>query len=65
VQLRFRIDVAGSASGVELASGNNALGADAVDAMRAASPFPPMPDSARCLADKNLLLTFSLSSIDG
>ncbi len=36
VTLRFRIDVAGSAS--------------AVDAMRAASPFPSMPEAARCLA---------------
>jgi TonB family protein len=65
VQLRFKIDVAGSASNVELAQGDNALGAQAVDAMRAASPFAPMSDSARCLADKNLLLTFTLSSVAG
>jgi hypothetical protein len=65
VQLRFKIDVAGSASNVELARGDNALGADAVDAMRAASPFRPMLDTVRCLADKNLLLTFTLSSVEG
>jgi TonB family protein len=60
VNLRFKIDVAGSATNVELISSLNALGAGAVDAMRAASPFPPMPDSARCLADKNLTMKFRI-----
>ena len=51
VTLRFRIDVAGSASAVEVMEArDNAFGASAVDAMRAASPFPSMPEAARCLA---------------
>jgi TonB family protein len=55
VTLRFQLDVAGSAQHVELVhAASNALGASAVDAMRAASPFPPIPDSARCLADRNI-----------
>jgi TonB family protein len=65
VVLRFAIDVAGSTSSIELVTGDNALGAGAVDAMRAASPFPPMPDPARCLADRTLKLTFTTSSVAG
>ena len=37
----------------------------AVDAMRASSPFPPMPDRVRCLANKNINATFSSSSVAG
>ncbi|NQZ96152.1 MAG: energy transducer TonB [Myxococcales bacterium] len=59
VQLRFKIDVAGSATNVELVRAeNNALGASAVDAMRAASPFPPMPESVRCLSGHRIRATF-------
>jgi TonB family protein len=59
VTLRFQLDVAGSAHRVELVhAASNALGASAVDAMRAASPFPPMPDRARCLADKHITAKF-------
>jgi hypothetical protein len=65
VKLRFKIDVAGSASGVDLVSGDNALGAGAVDAMRSASPFQPMPDSVRCLADLNITLTFRILPVAG
>jgi TonB family protein len=63
VTLRFAIDVAGSASSIQLVKGDNALGASAIDAMRTASPFPPMPDPARCLASRNLLATFSSESV--
>jgi TonB family protein len=60
VTLKFVLDVAGSASGVELVrASDNALGASAVDALRAASPFPPIPDRARCLAQRRLIGTFS------
>lgn len=63
VTLRFEIDVAGSAQQVELVrAANNALGASAVDAMRAASPFPPMPERARCLADRRILGKFRTTS---
>src|SRR5262245_875355 len=50
VTLRFSLDVGGSASSVSVVkSTHNALGASAVDALRAAAPFPPMPASVRCL----------------
>jgi hypothetical protein len=65
VILRFAIDVAGSASSIQLVSGDNAIGASAIDAMRASSPFPPMPDRVRCLANKNINATFSSSSVAG
>ncbi len=65
VTLRFAIDVAGSASSIQFVSGDNALGASAIDAMRTASPFPPMPDPARCLSRRNLLATFTSISVAG
>jgi len=59
VTLRFRIDVAGSASKVSLVKAeDNALGVSAIDALRAASPFPPIPDAARCLARVSIVATF-------
>ncbi|MDH3521121.1 MAG: TonB family protein [Myxococcales bacterium] len=59
VRLRFRLDTAGSARKVSVVEADdNALGASAVDALRAASPFPPMPESARCLSDVSLIATF-------
>ncbi len=65
VILRFAIDVAGSTSSIQLVRGDNAIGASAIDAMRASSPFPPMPDRVRCLANKNIKATFSSSSVAG
>lgn len=60
VTLRFQIDAAGSTSRVTILDAeDNALGASAVDALRAASPFPPMPDAARCLAQVPIVGTFS------
>lgn len=60
VTLRFRVDVAGSASQVSLVrADDNALGASAIDALRAASPFPPMSDPVRCLATHHITATFS------
>jgi TonB family protein len=60
VTLKFRIDVAGSASRVSLIKADdNALGASAIDALRAASPFPPIPDAARCLARVFVIARFS------
>ncbi len=60
--LRFSIDPAGSARGVELVSADDdRLGQAAVDALRAASPFPPMSDPVRCLADNVLRGSFTLS----
>ena len=60
VTLRFKLDVAGSASNVSLVrASDNALGLSAVDALRSASPFPAMPDSARCLMRVPITATFS------
>lgn len=60
VTLRFKLDVAGSASSVSLVrASDNALGASAVDALNAASPFPPMPEAARCLVQVPITATFS------
>jgi TonB family protein len=60
VTLRFRLDVAGSASNVAVdRADDNALGASAVDALRSASPFPPMPDEIRCLSLVPIVGTFS------
>jgi TonB family protein len=60
VTLRFKLDVAGSATSVSLLkASDNALGASAVDALRAAAPFPAMPDEARCLARVPITATFS------
>jgi TonB family protein len=60
VTLRFHIDVAGSASKVAIVSAeDNALGASAVDALRAAAPFPPMSEEVRCLAGQRIKGTFS------
>jgi TonB family protein len=60
VTLQFKLDAAGSATSVSLKrASDNALGASAVDALRAAAPFPPMPDAARCLALVPITATFT------
>ena len=60
VTLRFRIDTAGSATKVSLVdASSNALGASAVDALRSAAPFPPIPDDAGCLARVPIVATFT------
>jgi TonB family protein len=60
VTLRFHLDIAGSASKVSIVMAeDNALGASAVDALRAAAPFPPMPEEARCLSQRAIVGTFS------
>jgi TonB family protein len=65
VTLRFEIDVAGSTSSIQLLKGDNAIGASAIDAMRASSPFPPMPDRVRCLANRHVTATFTSTSVAG
>ncbi len=65
VTLRFEIDVAGSTSSIQLVKGDNAIGASAIDAMRASSPFPPMPDRVRCLANRHVTATFTSTSVAG
>jgi TonB family protein len=65
VTLSFRLDVAGSATRVSLVkASDNALGASAIDALRSAAPFPPMPEGARCLASTPITGTFT-NPVDG
>lgn len=60
VTLRFELDVGGSATTVSLVkASDNALGASAVDALRAAAPFPPMADRVRCLSRVPIIATFT------
>ena len=59
--LRFGLDAAGMASGVEAVDvGDPTLGESAVRALQTAAPFPPMIDANRCLAEKRILLTFTV-----
>lgn len=59
VSLRFKLDPGGSATFVELDSEREAkLGESAVEAFRAATPFPPMSDRVRCLARTAIRATF-------
>ena len=59
VQLRVQLDPGGSTSKVELVeAGDAVLGKSALDAFRAASPFPPMSDRVRCLAHVPFKATF-------
>ncbi len=60
VTLRFKIDVGGTATSVSLVrASDNALGASAVDALNAASPFPALPPNARCLVQVPITATFT------
>jgi hypothetical protein len=61
--LRFQLDVGGSASRVDLVKAEDPrLGKSVVDALRSASPFPPMSERVRCLAGERLVGTFTLDS---
>lgn len=63
VTLRFRLDAGGSASRVSLVAADDPqVGASAVDALRAASPFPPMSDRVRCLANSDIRAKFALTN---
>ncbi len=64
VKLRFVLDSSGAATQVEyIGNTEPALGNSAVEALRAASPFPPMDDNVRCLARKKLRGTFSVPAL--
>jgi len=59
--LSWQLDVGGSASSVQLVSARDKkVGATVVDALRSASPFAPMNDRVRCLAERRVRGTFSL-----
>jgi hypothetical protein len=60
--LSWKLDVSGSATAVQLVNAStNEIGSSVVDALRAASPFPPMSDRVRCLANRRLTGTFFLT----
>jgi len=55
VELQFRLDPAGSVTSVRsIGSTDPQLAASAVEALRAAAPFPPMSDRVRCMARQDL-----------
>lgn len=59
VKLVFMLDASGSLMKSELeGAGDLALGQSAIEAMRSASPFAPMPERVRCLARRSLTGTF-------
>jgi TonB family protein len=61
VKLRFVLEPGGSLTRVEvLQASDRTLGANAMEALRAAAPFPPMPERVRCLARHNLTGTWSV-----
>jgi hypothetical protein len=61
VVLHFSLNRAGMARDMEAMKGRDAILAEsAIQALRSASPFPPMNDANRCLADKRIVLTFTV-----
>ena len=59
VRIRFKLDAAGSVLSAEVVGGGDPrLNQSAVDALRSASPFPPMSDRVRCMAGQSLTGTF-------
>ncbi len=59
VRIRFKLDAAGSVLAAEVVgSGDARLNASALDALRSASPFPPMTDRVRCMAGQPLVGSF-------
>lgn len=60
--LAWKLDPAGSATSVQLVNASTSeIGNSVVNALRAASPFPPMNDRVRCLANRKLTGTFLLT----
>jgi hypothetical protein len=61
VILRLSLDVAGVARDVAVVSADTELlGDSAMRALLSASPFPPMDQTNRCLADKRIKMTFTV-----
>lgn len=64
VVLIFELDSSGTAAKVDYDKRvNSGLGASAVAALRAASPFPLMSDNDRCLSELKLRATFSVPAL--
>src|SRR5215469_13383995 len=63
VTVRFTLDRAGKLTQAEvLESSDTKLNASAVEAMRRASPFPPIPESLKDLANEPLIMKFEVSN---
>jgi TonB family protein len=63
VTVRFTLDRAGKLTQAEvLESSDTKLNASAVEAMRRASPFPPIPESLKDLANEPLIMRFEVSN---
>jgi hypothetical protein len=64
VELKFVLDTSGTATRVEFLDNTDPLlGASAAEALRGASPFPPMNDNVRCLAGRSLKGSFSVENL--
>ena len=63
VTVRFALDRAGKLTqAVVLESSDSRLNASAVEAMKRASPFPPIPESLKDLANEPLIMRFEVSN---
>ena len=63
VKIEFTLDAAGSLlSSRVVSSGDAQLEQSALEAMRSAAPFPPIPEAARCMAGKKVTGTFRLAA---
>jgi TonB family protein len=63
VTVRFTLDRAGKLTqAVVLESSDTRLNASAVEAMKRASPFPPIPESLKDLANEPLIMRFEVSN---
>jgi TonB family protein len=63
VMVRFTLDRAGKLNQAEvLESSDPRLNASAVEAMRRASPFPPIPESLKDLVNEPLIMRFEVSN---
>jgi TonB family protein len=62
VTVRFTLDRAGKLSQAEvLESSDPRLNASAIEAMKRASPFPPIPESLKDLAGEPLIIRFNVA----
>lgn len=62
VVVRFVLDKAGKLTQAEVLDSNDSrINASALEAMRKASPFPPIPDSLKDLAGEPLIIRFTVS----
>ena len=62
VSVRFAVDRAGKLTQVEVVESTDPkINASALEAMKKASPFPPIPESLRDLADEPLIIRFTVA----